>query len=543
MMKFKFLLTIFAILLLAITPLVYAFADDGPEGPWPDQALYISSLTASSDIIQQGGSQTFSVEVREDLFYQPVSFVLVEVMYMIITEDGLTNDYSAGICYTNILGLCDITAQFDIPGDYIVYATAMRYGYTPDADLYPFVTFTVQSAPAAVNHAPEIIPPIDNVTVHVGETIIFDLADNEYDEDGDSLTWSLGDYSSDLIDAGLSGQELRVDANQIGNAYVDVILTDEHGAYDSQRVYITIIEAPVENHAPVIALPDLTLAEDSGVTINLNDYAYDEDGDSLLFSIVAEPDTNIVDYDLSGSTLILEADDAGLTSIEIEVSDGELTSSDIMTIEVISNGHQNKTAPYFTSIPITTAIKDEWYEYEVEAVDPEGTDVTYYLLEKPSGMKMDSEDGEIRWLPESNGEFDVIIMAVDEDDYFALQRFTITVIDADDGVSFNVNNLIISRIRISTNEYLSPGDELILSMRLDNEGRENLDDIKVTAHVQELGLRKSTGYFTLKKGDAISKTLILEIPEYAEQGNYAIRIEVYSNGVKRIIYRDFFISG
>jgi hypothetical protein len=46
----------------------------------------------------------------------------------------------------------------------------------------------------------------------------------------------------------------------------------------------------------------------------------------------------------------------------------------------------------------------------------------------------------------------------------------------------------------------------------------------------------------LKKRDNAQKTLFLEIPEYADAGNYPLRIEIYNGDVKRIVYRDFFIE-
>lgn len=530
-MRMKFLIAILSMLLLAAAPVVYGFADDGPGGAWPDKTLYVNSLDVESDVIAQGATQTFSAEVvgfLNGISLGPIPFVLVEIMY---SAGG--SDYSAGICYTDLNGRCEVEAQFNVPGNYYAYATAMRYGYTPDGDKYPLGVFEVEPT-----NAPYFTStPID----------LFNIADNNYEYDADAIDPD-GDAISYSLIKGPAGMNINskngfVTWNNVpttGSFPVTIRAADIYGAYAEQSYILTVAENVVENHAPTINIPDLTMDVGDMYKINLHNYSYDIDGDDLTYTLISGPDNNIAEAELNSDELELKGISEGITAMTIEVSDGELTDISNFTIKVA----KPNLKPAFTSMPLTTAYKNEWYGYEVEADDPEGTKIKFYLLDGPAGMTIENKENdkaEIRWLPSSKGEFDVVIMAVDEDDKFMLQRFTIIVAERGKN-SFNANDLIASKIRVSSNEYLNPGEDLVLTMRLENDGNKKLEEVEITASVQELGIRKSTGHFTLKKGDEVSKTLRLEIPEYAMQGNYGLRLEVYNEGVKRIIYRDFFIE-
>ena len=212
----------------------------------------------------------------------------------------------------------------------------------------------------------------------------------------------------------------------------------------------------------------------------------------------------------------------------------------LFTFEVLEEEIDDNNAPYFVTDPITTADKDEKYRYDADAIDPDGDDYYYSLVDGPAGLKISEANGLVTWTPTSNGQFYVSIRVTDEHGAFDEQDFNINV--GEGGSSFRLGDLIISKLRVASDEYLAPGSELILSMNLENTGNKNLEDIKITASVQELSTRKSTGYLTLKKHDQKSKTLIVEIPNDAEAGEYGIRVEVYNGDLKRVIYRDFFVE-
>ena len=83
------------------------------------------------------------------------------------------------------------------------------------------------------------------------------------------------------------------------------------------------------------------------------------------------------------------------------------------------------------------------------------------------------------------------------------------------------------------------GESFMMVLRIENDGTDSLEDIKIAVVNQELGLRTSAGPFDLGTGDDITKTLLLDIPEYTPEGNYFLRFTITSNGeTRRVVYRD-----
>ncbi len=52
-------------------------------------------------------------------------------------------------------------------------------------------------------------------------------------------------------------------------------------------------------------------------------------------------------------------------------------------------------APQITSLPVTLASAGEIYTYPVEANDPDEDELSYQLLQNPSGMNVDPDTGVI----------------------------------------------------------------------------------------------------------------------------------------------------
>jgi hypothetical protein len=71
----------------------------------------------------------------------------------------------------------------------------------------------------------------------------------------------------------------------------------------------------------------------------------------------------------------------------------------------------------------------EGYEYAVKAVDPEGDRLTYRLETAPSGMTIDAETGQIRWLvaPGLTGAHHVRVVVEDIGGGMAFQEFEVIV--------------------------------------------------------------------------------------------------------------------
>jgi len=88
--------------------------------------------------------------------------------------------------------------------------------------------------------------------------------------------------------------------------------------------------------------------------------------------------------------------------------------------------------PTITSTPITTAIVDVLYTYDVEATDADdGDTLTYSLTANPTGMTIDSTTGVISWTPTSDqiGDHNVTV-EVSDGELNDSQNFIIVVSEA-----------------------------------------------------------------------------------------------------------------
>ena len=55
--------------------------------------------------------------------------------------------------------------------------------------------------------------------------------------------------------------------------------------------------------------------------------------------------------------------------------------------------------PLIVSVPVTTATENQFYFYDVDAVDSNGNTLTYSLTESPQGMSINASNGLLAWTP------------------------------------------------------------------------------------------------------------------------------------------------
>ncbi|MEM4369148.1 MAG: carboxypeptidase regulatory-like domain-containing protein, partial [Candidatus Woesearchaeota archaeon] len=99
----------------------------------------------------------------------------------------------------------------------------------------------------------------------------------------------------------------------------------------------------------------------------------------------------------------------------------------------------------------------------------------------------------------------------------------------------------ISAVRVPESNILA-GDILEVGIALSNSGNKGLDDVKVIVSIPELGIRKSIGPFDLGQGERMSKTVYLELPNALKEKNYWLRLNIYSNEVRRTIHREIEVT-
>ena len=203
------------------------------------------------------------------------------------------------------------------------------------------------------------------------------------------------------------------------------------------------------NQTPIItSTPIITATVGAAYTYNVT--ATDPDGNTLTFSLTIIPPGMTINS--STGLISWTPTAAGDYDVIVKVSDNgspvkSITQS--FTIHVGQPSPANQP-PIITSTAITTATVGQAYSYDVEATDPDGDTLTYFLV-GPAGMTIDFLTGLITWTPTTSGNYNVIV-SVSDGALFDTQSFTIIVQGS--GISLGQVQLISP----SDGTTLPPGD-------------------------------------------------------------------------------------
>ena len=283
-----------------------------------------------------------------------------------------------------------------------------------------------------VNDNPVITSsPITSAT----QDVLYQYDVEATDPDGDALTYSLQTAPSGMSINSNNGLIQWTPTNaQIGAHGVTVRVIDNKGGSATQSFTLTVQN---QNDAPQITSTPITSAT-QGVLYQYDVNAVDADGDTLAFSLTQAPagmsinsNSGLVAWVPSNAQAL-----AGSASVTVNVADGRGgTDAQSFTIYVANVND----APYFTSSPVTGATQGVLYQYDADAVDPDGDSISYSLPQAPGGMSIDSNNGLIQWVP-GNGQVGsnaVTVRATDSNGAIADQSFAIQVSDVNDAPSAN----------------------------------------------------------------------------------------------------------
>ena len=281
-------------------------------------------------------------------------------------------------------------------------------------------TITVNVTVNSVNAAPVITNgATETMITDEDTTVTLSLAAT--DSDGDSLTWSISSGASQggvAVDAnGLVTYVPALDTNGTDNFTVQVsdsVLTD--------TIDVSVTINPV-NDVPVItegATSTLNINEDETGSLTFN--ATDADNDSLTWSLSSGALNGIVTRNGSEFNYTPNIDFSGSDSFTVAVSDDTVSVTNVVTVTVAAVND----APSVTSTAVTDATENQVYAYDVAASDAEGDAFTFALTTSPSGMQIDVNTGEIRWIPSAAGT-ETVVVSVSDGSATGTQTFDIVV--------------------------------------------------------------------------------------------------------------------
>jgi RHS repeat-associated protein len=152
------------------------------------------------------------------------------------------------------------------------------------------------------------------------------------------------------------------------------------------------------NNAPVIkSQPHLEVI--SGKNYQYKVEAIDLDNDTLTYKLLTAPTGMTIDTASGQISWNTTNNNLGNHVISVEVKDGRGGSKqqtyNLAVIETPPN-----RPPIFTSIPEVDAYVNTLYQYDANAIDPDGdTPLSFTLINGPDGIKVNSTTGVVNWTP------------------------------------------------------------------------------------------------------------------------------------------------
>ena len=282
---------------------------------------------------------------------------------------------------------------------------------------------------------------------------------------------------------------------------------------------------------------DLTVDEGSNLIYNLPLNTTDLNG-TLQCSVALNPSPN-GQYSVVASQnnctfyFMPTYDDAGVYMATFNVSDAD--SNDSKTVNIVVNNVNR--APVFTSSPITQTFVNEAYTYDVNANDPDGDVLIYWLDTAPEGMVINSTSGLISWLPTQTGTFSVVVK-VSDGIATVNQTFTLSVVEK--------KYLSLERAKVSVDgdsETLSdgetfeakPGSTLDFSFKIKNVHPDKLDieDVYVEVYIRgidgedEDDLFEESDEVDIDYGDYETLEVSFDLPLLVKDDKYEVNVYIY----------------
>ncbi|WP_292593947.1 hypothetical protein [Mesotoga sp. UBA5847] len=245
-------------------------------------------------------------------------------------------------------------------------------------------------------------PPTINIpdqTVDEDQVLQFDLRQHCADENINSLVFKIISGVGQIIGSDYKYSPTFEDS---GIKEVKIRVTNSKGTSAENSFRITVIDI---NRPPVVEIPDQTMDEGETLTLNLNDYANDRDGDTLSFSLVSGVGTvNDAIYTYTAAYDLLKKQIEYNPTAENVVFPVVISANDNKGGETVDSfnvivGEVNRPP----NIPALISPNDgELIDNSVSVVlswecdDPDGDTVFYdvYLDTKPAPESMNVEDYE-----------------------------------------------------------------------------------------------------------------------------------------------------
>ena len=248
---------------------------------------------------------------------------------------------------------------------------------------------------------------IPDKTVNEGQVLQFDLKQYAEDKDKNTLAFTIVSGVGEIV-----GSDYRYTPtfDDSGDKEVKIRVTNAKGKFVEDTFKITVNDV---NRPPMLDIRDQTMNEGETVTLNLNDYADDPDGDALTFTLVSGVGN------IAGSTYTYTTTytDAGTKTVTVRVTDNK-GGNDESTFRITVNEIPNQK-PKIT-IPDLTIKEGETKNHTITIVDEDPLSLLEVAVSSDkyniSTRENNGTDLLLTFTPKDkdyNGPFSVTVQATD----------------------------------------------------------------------------------------------------------------------------------
>jgi len=321
------------------------------------------------------------------------------------------------------------------------------------------------------NRAPEAVGTIPNAEVKAGETTTVDLGPYFSDPDGDALSYSASSSAPTIATASVTGRVLTVTGRGSGMATVTVTAADPDGETAAQSFQVTVPNRPPE---AVGSIPAQTATEGGTITVVLQPYFNDPDGDALTYTATsANPAVAVATT--SGSVLTIRAISAGFSVITVTATDlsGE-KATQIVTIQVSA---RNSAPQPVGTIPAQSLTAGETATVVLTSyfTDPDGDALTYTASSANAAVATASTTGATLTITGRSAGSTSVTVTASDGSLTATQSVSVSVGTA------TAPDLLFSKVS-PTEVTIAPGGSEVLTFTLQNAGNANSAPTRGRAH-------------------------------------------------------------
>ena len=213
---------------------------------------------------------------------------------------------------------------------------------------------------------------------------------------------------------------------EAGTYNVTLQVSDATGNSVQQVFTVTVPEEALIPNLPPVFLTTPSSALNEGELFSYSLSAEDPEGEEVTFSLAEAPDGAELNSETFEVTWSPNYEQSGNHRLVVRATDADGQTTD--QINIIAVAHVNR-APAFSSQAPTSGMEAVLFEYTMAALEPDGDDVSFFIIEAPLGAALGNDGRTIQWMPSYNeaGDYQFEVLVNDPRGLSDRQEFTVSI--------------------------------------------------------------------------------------------------------------------